>query len=138
MIVIKDPLDDIFSQAEPAIDPLNDIFPQAKTTVISTIGAPVEKPLNLGELARIHKKGKTPPSTCKIGSLEFMFLQENKWYRFDSGLGKIIPARDDELKKYGDSSKYMLIGPISQESESQKIGLYDFALYELANRSTYR
>ena len=120
------------------LDPLEDIFSQAETTEIAIINAPVEKPLDLGALARIHTKGKVPPSTFKIDSLEFMFLQDKKWYRYDAGLGKILPLSADELKKYSNPLQYMLIGPVDQNEESKKSGVRDFALYELANKGHYR
>lgn len=137
-MIVTDPLQDIFPDAETAVDPLDNIFSQAKTTVISTIGAPAEKSLDLGALANIHIKGKVPSSAFKIGSLEFMFLQENKWYRFDAGLGRIIPVNDADLTKYGDRSKYLLLGPMDPEAEGKKSGVRDFALYELESKGFYR
>ncbi len=113
-------------------DPLADIFPETEKKVI-----PVEKPLDLGALARIHRPGKTPPASSKIVSLEFMFLQDEKWLRYDSGSGKIIPISDEQLKMYSDTSKYLLLGPESME-EGKKIGVYDFLLYELDPRTFYR
>ncbi len=119
---------------------LSSIGPGDTTIEISFVAAPAEKPLSLGRLARIHMKGRVPPSTIKCGTLEFLFLQDDKWLKYSVQQG-IIPLNDEDFRNYDNPSKYILLGPVPDDGPEKQISakerVYDFRLYERVSKNPY-
>lgn len=89
-------------------------------------------PVNdLGELASIHVMRM--PHDLRPGSLEFLYLKEGMWHKFyqrsETDLPDYktrVPLNPEELKKFSDTRKYVLMGPTDENPKGTKW----YALYE--------
>ncbi len=90
----------------------------------------------LGELANIHVARM--PHDLRPGTLEFLFLKEGIWHKFYQSsehdlpdYKKRVPLTTEELKKFSDTRKYVLMGPADENPK----GTEWFALYEKTSNS---
>jgi hypothetical protein len=90
---------------------------------------------SLGELANIHVARM--PYDLRPGTLEFLFLKEDIWHKFYQNGDELpdyktrVPLTTEELKKFSDARKYVLMGPADENPKGTKW----FALYEKTSNS---
>lgn len=107
-------------------------IPGPGDTTVEMYFADVEQPpSNLADLTKILVSKKDP--STYVGSLEFLFLKEGKWYDFTTERGRAAMTYE-RMAQLSDPKKYIMLGqPVMKEKD----GTEHYALLQKISKDEY-